>query len=126
MSKKNIIIISAGAAVVIVGLVLGLTLGGSESGQTPGKKVMADTTAYLMEMKRLLNGRGDLEQPKLCKCCDTPLVDGICPYCQGGCDQSSEGETRRLKLVNSAPVAEVEGGSGDAVDSGSNGCSCTH
>ena len=36
MSKKYIIIIAACAAVVVVGLVLGLTLGKSDSGQTPG------------------------------------------------------------------------------------------
>ena len=39
LKKYKIFIAAGGAVVIIVGLVLGLTLGGSESGQTPGKKV---------------------------------------------------------------------------------------
>jgi hypothetical protein len=125
MSTRNIIIIAACGVVVIVGLVLGLTLGKSDSGQTPGKKVMADTRAYLMEMQRLLNGRGELAEPELCACCDTPMVNGECPYCKGSCDQSAAAGLERFNIVSNAPVTEVEGGGeAAAASSGGGGCSC--
>jgi hypothetical protein len=125
MTKRNIIIIAACGVVVIVGLVLGLTLGGAKSGQTPGKKVMEDTRNYLMQMQRLLDERGELAEPELCDCCDTPVVNGECPYCKGSCDQSGAAGLNRINIVENAPVTEVEGGGqAAAAASGGGGCSC--
>lgn len=109
MSKRNIIIIAACGVVIIGGLVLGFTLGKSDSGQTPGKKVMADTKAYLLEMQRLLRDREDLNIPQLCHCCDTPMVDGECPFCRGGCDQSAAAGLDRLNSISAAPATEIAG-----------------
>lgn len=122
MSKRNIIIIAACGVVVIVGLVLGLTLGGSNSGQTPGKKVMEDTRNYLMEMQRLLDGRGALATPEICHCCDTPVVNGECPYCKGSCDQSGAAGLNRINGIASAPITEVEGGGQAAAAQSGGGC----
>ena len=124
MSKKNIIIIAACGVVVVAGLVLGLTLGNSGSGQTPGEKGVNETKAYLMNMQRLLGERGVLEPPQICYCCDTPLVNGECPYCRGGCDQSASAGMQRLETVKNAPVTEVEGGDAADGDSGGDNCGC--
>lgn len=110
MKKKNIIIIAVCGVVVVVGLILGLTLGNSGPVQTPGKKIITDTMAYLMEMQRHLDDRSELDTPQLCHCCDTPLVNGECPFCRGSCDQSSAAGQTRLDIVPDAPVTEVEGG----------------
>ena len=125
LKKYKIFIAAGGAVVIIVGLVLGLTLGGSESGQTPGKKVMTDTRAYLMEMSRLLGERAGLDNPELCCCCDAQLVNGVCPYCGQSCDQSYDsGASSRLNLFASAPVNEVESSSGGSAPDTSGGCDC--
>ena len=108
MNKRKIIIIASCGIVIILGLVLGFTLGNSGPEPTPGKKVMAETKAYLMEMQRLLNDRGEPEIPLLCDCCDTPLVNGECPFCRGACDQSGAAGMRRFETIQDAPVTHVE------------------
>jgi hypothetical protein len=110
MKKKNIIILAVCGVVVVVGLVLGFTLRNSGPAQTPGKKIVTDTMAYLMEMQRRLDDRNELEEPQLCDCCDTPLVNGECPFCRGSCDQSAAAGQTRFNIVVDAPVTEIEGG----------------
>jgi hypothetical protein len=124
MTKGKIIIFSACGAVVVVGLILGLTLGlgGSKSGETPGKKVMADTRAYLMELQRILDDKGQYNTPTICWCCEKAVLDesGECPYCKGSCDQGSAADNRR-KIIKNAPVTVVEVGSAGDTDGGNGG-----
>ena len=82
-------------AVVVIGLAVWLLLSGSQSEQLPGSKIMADTMAHLMEMERLLEQKSAQieetpgESLKLCNCCNSTLVGGVCPICQGECDNST-------------------------------------
>ena len=131
MTKGKIIIFSVCGAVVVLGLVLGLTLGlgSSKSGDTPGKKVMADTRTYLMELKRILDGKGQFDTPTICWCCEKAVLDesGECPNCRGSCDQGAAADSRR-NIIAKAPVTVVEvgaagAGDGDGGDSGG-GCGC--
>jgi hypothetical protein len=128
MPKVKIIIYSACGAVVVIGLVLGLTLGlgGSKSGETPGKKVMADTRTYLMELQRLLDDKGQFKTPTICWCCEKAVLDesGECPNCRGSCDQGAASGNRHNNLAK-APVTEVEvGASGEGGSGGGGGCGC--
>ena len=128
MTKGKIIIYSTCGAVVVLGLVLGLTLGlgSSKSGETPGKKVMADTRTYLMELKRILDGQGQYDTPTICWCCEEAVLDesGECPNCRGTCDQGAAADNRRNIIAN-APITEVEVGSA-ADATGGGGCGCSH
>ena len=131
MTKGKIIIFSVCGAVVVVGLILGLTLGlgGSKSGETPGKKVMADTRAYLMELQRILDGKGQYDTPTICWCCEKAVLDesGECPYCKGSCDQGAAADNRHNTIAN-APITEIEvGAAGEAggdSGGGDGGCGC--
>ena len=124
MTKGKIIIFSVCGAVVVVGLILGLTLGlgGSKSGETPGKKVMADTRTYLMELQRILDGKGQFDTPTICWCCEEAVLDesGECPNCKGSCDQGAASDNRR-NIVANAPITEVEVGAAGASDGGGSG-----
>jgi hypothetical protein len=122
MKKQKVIILSLAFIVVVGGLFLGITLIDFGTGKTPGTKNMEATEAYLLEMRRLLDERNGLSVPGLCNCCDTPLIDGECPFCRGACDQSTAAGLHRFEIIANAPASETtpdEGaGEGLSVPSG--------
>lgn len=61
------------AAIIVIVVVLVVVLGGSSSGETPGKKVMTDTRAYLSQLQRHLDDNADPRLP----CRIVPGTKGI-------------------------------------------------
>ncbi len=114
MKLWKIITISVVAAVIVIGLIVGLlVLPRSQSGIIPGEKVMADTMAYLMELRRRLEELG-INTPELCWCCENGVITGICPKSQGQCCEATEGGV----IPRDIPVDEVEVSTEDAGEDG--------
>ena len=117
--KEYILYVWIAVGIIVVGLALWLFLP-TQSGITPGSKVMAATIAYLMEQERQLEENSQFDNPRLCNCCDAVISPGgICPICKNDCDQG-EGE-RRKPPRQDIPTNEVEVGD----DPGSNGGNCS-